>query len=684
MRKIITLALLGMVLCAQAGVRPVRQAAVIAANKAEEATLQLTQTVPKLGTTEPAYYVYEKLTDGFVLVSGDDRTAEVLFYSDEGSYAEAMQNPTFAWFMAYLQERLSAVNDSSVVRRSVQTVTPIEPMLDIEGIKWDQDAPFNNLCPIDPLDETRSYTGCVATAAAQILRYWKHPQQTNGGVETYGWEYATKRNSWSSWFGRNNREVVSVSLDYDTIAPYNWALMKPSYTGSYTSAQAYEVARLMYHVAVACHMDFGGDEEGGSGALLDTMGLGLEKHFGYHYTAYWTKMGQYYNDYYRQSGYPSSEDEGPAVTEFEAAFNADLEAGRPILMAGYDISGGLDNASGHSFVVDGRDSDGNFHFNFGWSGIGNGYSPLSVIKSTMGATYGSTGDYEFGHYIDALIGLEPDEIDTVHVTQVKITPSTMTLRIDERSSVSATIYPADATVKSYSWSSADETIATISSAGVVRGVAPGETDITLTSRDGGKTAVCHVVVLNELLPYSACDDYNYLFQYTLKPVIGTNTFGDYDWTIAMEKGKFTWDSSGGLGFKMGSNSVAALRASFVTENTNTCKVSSVTVNSAKESSGDGQLAVYIGDEQVGEKVSLTSTATDYTFVNTQGLRGPIEIRFTNTQKAMYIKSIHVAFDDVSGIGEPALPLSAVKVIEDGHLLIIRNGRVYDVQGQILK
>ena len=95
MRKIITLALLWMVLCAQAGVRPVRQATVIAANKAEEATLQLTQTVQKLGTTEPAYYVYEKLTDGFVLVSGDDRTAEVLFYSDEGSYAEAQHYTKF-------------------------------------------------------------------------------------------------------------------------------------------------------------------------------------------------------------------------------------------------------------------------------------------------------------------------------------------------------------------------------------------------------------------------------------------------------------------------------------------------------------------------------------------------------------------------------------------------------------
>ena len=680
-RKIITLVLVSLVLCAQAGVR--------------HTTYRVEQTITKLNSTEPAFYVVHPVErDGFMLISGDDRTEEVLFYADEGDYATAMLNPSFKWFMGYLQERVSAVNDSNVLRRATSAaVTPIEPLLDREGIRWDQDAPFNLLCPTDPKDNTRSYIGCVATAAAQILRYWKHPAKTNGGIETYGWERdaAAGESSgggswWGSWFNRDHEYVEMISLNYDTIAPYNWDLMRPSYLDSYSEAEGNEVARLMYHVAVAAHMDFGGDETGGSGALLDTMGIGLEKHFDYHYTTYWTKMGQYYNDYYRQSGYAATEDEGPSIARFTEAFNADLEAGKPILMAGYDISEGLENASGHAFVVDGRDSEGNFHFNFGWSGVGNGYSPLDVISTTMGASYGETGNFEFGNYIDAIIGLAPNEIDTVHVTQVKVNPTSMTLRLGERSPLSVVVYPADATVKSCTYTSNNEAVAIVTNSGMVRAVAPGETEIIVTSRDRGEWALCHVTVLNEALPFVGCDDYSYTFTYDLKPVAGANTFGDYDWTVSLQKGRFSWDSSGGLGFQIGSSSTAAQRASFITENTTDCLVRAVTVNSAKNYSGDGQLAVYIGDEQIGETIALTGVSTDYTFVNTEGLRGAVEIRFTNTAKAMYIKSIQVKYDSPTGLDElngKVVP-SAVKVLQNGHILVMRNGKIYNMQGQTIK
>ena len=676
-RNLLTLALICPVLCMQAGVR--------------HTTQRVEQTITKLHSTEPAFYVVHPVeSDGFMLVSGDDRTEEVLFYADQGDYATAMQNPTFRWFMGYLQERLSAVNDSNVIRRqATASVAPIAPLLDREGIAWDQDAPFNLQCPLDPSDNTRTYTGCVATAAAQILRYWKHPAKTNGGKETYGWEREPaedeRTSGWGSWF-HHEEYVEMISLDYDTIAPYKWDLIRPSYTGYSSEAERNEVARLMYHVAVAAHMDFGGDETGGSGALLDTMGMGLEKHFGYHYTSYWSKIGEFYNDYYRQYGYPSTEDEGPSVAQFTEAFHADLEAGRPILMAGYDISGGLDNAAGHAFVVDGRDSEGNFHFNFGWSGAGNGYSPLSVISTTMGAYYGETGNFEFGNYIDAIIGLVPEEIDTIHVTQVKVSPTTLTLRLGERSELNVVVYPADATIKTCTYSSNNEAVAIVTNNGVVRAVAPGETEIIITTLDGGEEALCRVIVLNEALPFVACDAYNYTFTYDLKPIVGANTFGEYDWTVSLHKGRFTWDSSGGLGFQIGSNSTAAQRASFITENTTDCLVRKVTVNAAKNYSGDGQLSVYIGDEQIGESVELTARSSDYTFVNTEGLRGAIEIRLSNTTKAMYIKSIGVSYDSPTGLEEVAgKPVSsAVKVLRDGHILVIRNGKMYNMQGQTIK
>ena len=58
----------------------------------------------------------------------------------------------------------------------------------------------------------------------------------------------------------------------------------------------------------------------------------------------------------------------------------------------------------------------------------------------------------------------------------------------------ATIAPDDATNKTVLWTSSDESIATVSSTGEVRGVSPGTATITATAKDNGKMAVCNVTV----------------------------------------------------------------------------------------------------------------------------------------------------------------------------------------------
>ena len=60
--------------------------------------------------------------------------------------------------------------------------------------------------------------------------------------------------------------------------------------------------------------------------------------------------------------------------------------------------------------------------------------------------------------------------------------------------LTATVYPPAALNKAVQWSSSQESIATVNQDGLVKGVRPGKTDITVTTQEGGKTDVCHVTV----------------------------------------------------------------------------------------------------------------------------------------------------------------------------------------------
>lgn len=79
------------------------------------------------------------------------------------------------------------------------------------------------------------------------------------------------------------------------------------------------------------------------------------------------------------------------------------------------------------------------------------------------------------------------------VTGVKLSETTKTIRVGEEFTLTPTIEPDDATDKTVSWTSDKPTIATVID-GKVKGVAVGEANITVTTKDGNKTAVCKVTV----------------------------------------------------------------------------------------------------------------------------------------------------------------------------------------------
>jgi hypothetical protein len=219
-------------------------------------------------------YVAELEPEGFCLCGADDLVLPVQLYNPYGAYdashpgyrdvldeiaartvalreALATADPQLDPYRAALVQRAArwselvagnvpapAIDDSA--SRSVPSLLEL-PL----RTKWSQDAPFNDDCPLG--DGGTCVTGCVATAAAQIMRYWTWPP-AGVGSESYTW------NGDQSCGGDTPGDVLTGYF----ADSYDWANMPyEEPTGGYTTAQRAALAELSHEVGTAVHMDYG-------------------------------------------------------------------------------------------------------------------------------------------------------------------------------------------------------------------------------------------------------------------------------------------------------------------------------------------------------------------------------------------------------------------------------------------
>jgi len=384
------------------GARSVEQAAMLAqqfadggensarrlSEKDHVASVRLAKQYMQEGKQTAALYVFNKANDaGYVIVSGDDRTEDILGYTDSGQFDTTKVNPSLQWWMNRYARQIASLADTVVAMPKTAAATPlIAPLLG--GIKWAQEAPYYNKCPKDLGTSSTCMTGCVATAAAQIMKKWQYPAHGTG-THSYTW--------------CESSQCKQLSLNYDTIT-FDWDNMKTSYKRSYTEVEANAVATLMYACGVACDMEYGSD---GSGSYTDDMGYGMVTYFGYSYTKFASAMARSNYYFYAKGQRKIKLDSckfSCTTSELEAFLNSDLEAGRPVLMGGRDAIFG-----GHEFVCDGRDSGGKFHINWGWEGSENGYYTLSALGES----------YDFSDDIDMMVGLRPSTSTAVEECSVE-------------------------------------------------------------------------------------------------------------------------------------------------------------------------------------------------------------------------------------------------------------------------
>lgn len=139
------------------------------------------------------------------------------------------------------------------------------------------------------------------------------------------------------------------------------------------------------------------------------------------------------------------------------------------------------------------------------------------------------------------------------------------------------------------------------------------------------------------------NDYLYNFKETDKTVFDTKKNGSYmlaqkGWNFETDTTYFGWDSQYGKGLQIGSGNVPAKSITLSTQKE--VSVKSVKINTSGASSIVAKLTVKVGDEVLGEPITLTKDATDYVLESETELKGQLTLSYSNTSsKAIYINSI---------------------------------------------
>ena len=324
--------------------------------------------------TATSYYVFDNGSDkGFTIVSGDDELPEIVGYSAHGNSEHLMKTEGCAAFLKAYQKFVAAFTQGDAKARKILAEQralkadgryqqpKIDPLLG--DIAWNQETPYNKMCPKYEGSEL-SVTGCVATAMAQVMMYYKYPNELQATIPAY--TTAT-----------NKLKVNAISKGEE----YDWGNMLPTYTEEeYNTTQANAVAKLMFHCGAAVQMDYGDS----SGALLRPEDMST--YFGYDADL----LQEVYRSVY-------------TLAEWKKILDRELEAKRPIIYGGV-----ASHENGHQFVCDGSDGEGLYHINWGWSGDSDGYFDITLLDPDVRGTGAGTSADGYNRDCSVIIGIAPD------------------------------------------------------------------------------------------------------------------------------------------------------------------------------------------------------------------------------------------------------------------------------------
>ncbi|MDN5330579.1 MAG: hypothetical protein PWP35_2366 [Bacteroidales bacterium] len=311
-------------------------------------------------------YAVNMFPAGFVLVSGHKGIIPVAAYSFTSWYDESKMPPAAElWIQHYRKEVADAFRSGSFWGE--KTKIQWDELLNMHQVKrfsgkavepltygnWNQDWPYNELCPADPSGpHGHCYAGCVPTAMGLIMYYYRWPDT---GVGYYSYT--------QSPYGLLEADFGNTH--------YAWDEMTNEISDSDTA-----IARLLFHIGVSCDLVYGPN---GSGMYNHKAAYAFRTFFKY------APETQYV---FRDS----------TNMNWDSLLVAHLDRKMPLYYAGWSVP----NVNGHAFVCDGYQGTGYYHFNFGWGGSYNGYYYTQNL---------TPGGNNFNLAQEVIINCHPDTIN---------------------------------------------------------------------------------------------------------------------------------------------------------------------------------------------------------------------------------------------------------------------------------
>lgn len=665
---------------------------VASANSNVKKAVPAKHMVRKAMAEENLYYLYENADgEGWVIIAADDAVTPVLAYSNTGHFrTDNMPSNIRKWMGEY--ERLikkitdegaeptaEAVAEWDALRKNVRKGKGDAVVGPLIQTTWDQDEPYWNLCP--GTGSTKAYTGCVATAMAQVMNYWKWPVQGTGSLTYQPLDPNSDEYTDSQRYGQQTANFGATTYDWDN--------MLDTYTSSATSAQKTAVATLMFHCGVATCMMYGNDADGGSGTMTVNYG---DWDWGVTYT---NEGGCAQNALYSFFGYKKPTgyirdgltDGGTTYYDewTDAAWTAmikeELDKQHPIMYAG----GNTQSGGGHSFICDGYDDAGYFHFNWGWSGSCDGYYTLNSLKpGTGGSGSGSSGNFTPDQ--DVIIGIIPDKEWPEVIVTWSVAGSTNQVTYHENDALVLPSAPTCEDGKVFvGWTKQSS----------VDGSKPAD----LFTSAAGKTvseAVTYYAVFADKEEGSSTP--SEVASVTFKTSDSdsnqevTNISSIVSQSTGIASSECTKVYQGKEGAKLGASKTVG---SMTLTLSSTYTVSKVVVNASQFGTDTGKLTVTAGSTQLG---SAQSPASNLEFAAST----PVEtnkITIATSSKRAYVQSISVVAG--GGVSYSNYSLScegahqaientkveapaAYKTLIDGRIVIVRGDAVYTLTGARVK
>lgn len=339
----------------------------------------------------PTAYVFNVSDWGWIILSGSTAIDPVIGYGIDGNLESWEDLPPAMrdWVETYadavadmqIQDVEGKFDDmdewADLFNRTLTTSTSKAQVI-LMNTKWSQgenrNPTYNKRCPYDSATSKYTYTGCVATATSQIMRYYGFPLSGTGGRITY---YSNQR--------------YQIRLKFDSLR-FDYSMMPVRLTSMSSSTQVNEIARLCFAAGVSVRMQYGID---GSGAHSEDVPNAMNNYFRYTFGSFMERRSTTTNN-------------------FLSMLRNELLLRRPVYMSGASSSGGGADASGHAWVCCGyRTDDTNMYYmNWGWgSNTSDGFFNL---RANTSITPGGTG-YNFNVGQGIIVGMVPPHADSTSI-----------------------------------------------------------------------------------------------------------------------------------------------------------------------------------------------------------------------------------------------------------------------------